>query len=424
MTPIPSRTRAQTARAVVASVLGNGLEWFDFVVYGFFASQIAAAVFPTGDPLVSILATWGAFAVGFLVRPLSGVVFGLYADRAGRVKALTVMIGLMAVGTLMVGLTPPASMIGIGAPLMMIAARVLQGLSVGGEYGGATALLVEYAPKGRRSLFGSFQMMSQAVSTSLASLAAFSLAALLTREQQGEWGWRIPFILGSLIGPIGVWIRLRVPESPEFVAAREAHVAPTQVRREVRPVLTAVGLTVPITLSVYVWTLYMPGAAARELGLDPTVAPLSTLAAGVALFGLTPLFGALGDRWPVWRIYPTVMALFAVGTGGLFFWVLAEPSWTRLIVAQLAVAPVIACLWGFSPAMMAALFPVRARSTGMAIGYNAAVILFGGLAPFILSWLADRTHDPHTPAWYVVGASAVGLALLLAGQAGARQRPS
>lgn len=420
MTP----TRAQTTRAVIASVLGNGLEWFDFVVYGFFASQIAAAVFPSGDPVISLLATWGAFGVGFLVRPLSGVLFGFYADRAGRVKALTLMIGLMATGTLLVGLTPPASAIGLGAPLLMIAARVLQGLSVGGEYGGATALLVEYAPANRRSLFGSFQMMSQAVSTTLASLAAFSLSALLTREQLGDWGWRIPFILGALIGPIGIWMRLRVPESPEFVAAREQHVAAPPVSREVAPVLTAIGITVPITLSVYVWTLYMPGAAARQLGLDPTVAPLSTLAAGLALFVLTPIFGALGDRWPRWRVYPAALVVFALATAALFVWVLAEPSWTRLIVAQLAVAPVIGCLWGLSPAMMAALFPVRARSTGMAIGYNAAVILFGGLAPFILSWLADQTRDPSTPAWYVLAASGVGLTLLLAGRAATRQRPS
>lgn len=421
----PARTRAQTTRAVVASVLGNGLEWFDFVVYGFFAPQIAAAVFPSGDRLVSTLATWGAFAVGFLVRPLSGVLFGLYADRAGRMKALTLMIGLMAGGTLLVGLTPPASAIGLGAPLLMIAARILQGLSVGGEFGGATALLVEYAPTGRRSLFGSFQMMSQAISTLLASLFAFGLGSALSAQALGDWGWRVPFLFGALIGPIGIWMRLRVPESPEFVAAQaDPAEAPPPVSREVAPVLTAVGVTVPITLSVYVWTLYMPTTAARTLHLDPSIAPLSTLAAAAALLVLTPLFGVLGDRISGWRLYPMALVVFALATAGLFVWVLADPSWTRLIVAQLAVAPVIACLWGLSPAMMAGLFPVRARSTGMAIGYNAAVILFGGLAPFILSWLADRTGDANTPAWYVLGASAIGLALLLAGRAATRQRPS
>ena len=407
--------RRSTVRAVAASVIGNGLEWFDFLIYGFFTPFIAAAVFPSDDPAVSLLLTWATFAVGFLVRPLSGVVLGLYADRAGRLKALTLMIGLMAVGTLIVGLCPPYASIGVAAPLLMIFARVLQGISVGGEYAGATSLLVEYAPPGRRSLFGSFQMTSQAISLTLASFAAWSLNASLSEEALASWGWRVPFLLGALIGPLGIWMRLSVAESPEFEEARTTEPRPKLLeifRRDWRPMLVAVGAIVPVTLSVYVWTIYMPGAAARGFGLDPGVAPLSTMASGVALLVMVPFAGALGDRVNGWRLYAPAVIAFAVASAALFAWLLQEPSWTRLVVAQLAVSPVVALIWGLSPALLAGLFATRERSTGMAIGYNAAVILFGGLAPFILAALATATGDPLVPAWYVLGACALGVALM------------
>ncbi len=412
-----ARSPRQVRRAVVASVIGNGLEWFDFLIYGFFTPFIAAAVFPSDDPAVSLLLTWATFAIGFLVRPLSGVVLGLYADRAGRLKALSLMIGLMAVGTLIVGLTPSYASIGLAAPALVIFARVLQGISVGGEYAGATSMLVEYAPPGRRSLFGSFQMMSQAVSLTLASLAAWSLNAFLSDADLADWGWRVPFVLGALIGPIGVWMRLSVAESPEFeAAARTAAPRPRLLdilKRDGREMAVAIGVVVPVTLSVYVWTIYMPGAAARGLGLNAAIAPLSTLASGLALLVLVPFAGMVGDRVSGWRLYAWVLAAFALGSAAAFAWVLQAPSWTRLVAAQLALAPVIALIWGLSPAMLAGLFATRERSTGMAIGYNLGVILFGGLAPFTLAWLSGLTGDPLVPAWYVLAACAVGLLLMM-----------
>lgn len=412
--PAPDPRRS-TARAVAASVIGNGLEWFDFLIYGLFTPFIAAAVFPTSDPTVSLLLTWATFAIGFVVRPIGGVLLGLYADGAGRLKALSLMIGLMAVGTLIVGLTPTYAAIGVGAPLLVLFARVLQGISVGGEYAGATSLLVEYAPPGRRSLFGSFQMTSQAISLTLASFAAWSLSASLSPEALSSWGWRVPFILGALIGPLGVWMRLRVAESPEFEAAATTELRPSLpaiLRRDGRAMLTAVGVVVPVTLSVYVWTIYMPGAAARGFGLDAGVAPLSTLASGLALLVLVPFAGMIGDRRDAWRIYPTATVVFAGCSALAFWWVVDDPSWLRLIAAQLMIAPIVALIWGLSPAMLAGLFATRERSTGMAIGYNSAVILFGGLAPFVLTALAGWTGDPLVPAWYVVAACAVAVGLM------------
>ncbi len=410
-----SGKQRSTVRAVAASVIGNGLEWFDFLIYGFFTPFIAAAIFPSDDPAVSLLLTWATFAIGFLVRPLSGVVLGLYADRAGRLKALSLMIGLMAVGTLIVGLTPSYASIGLAAPALVIFARVLQGISVGGEYAGATSLLVEYAPKGRRSLFGSFQMMSQAVSLSLASFAAWSLNASLSDEALSNWGWRVPFILGALIGPIGVWMRLSLLEPEEFERARDSGPRPRLaeiLRRDWRPMLAAVGVIVPVTLSVYVWTIYMPGTAARGFGLDPAAAPLSTMVSGLALLVLVPLAGRLGDRIDGWRLYGPATVAFAALSAAAFVWILGDPSWTRLVTAQLALSPVVALIWGLSPAMLAGLFATRERSTGMAIGYNLAVILFGGLAPFILSALAAATGDPLVPAYYVMAACLIGLLLM------------
>jgi MHS family proline/betaine transporter-like MFS transporter len=203
-------------RVVIASVIGNALEWYDFIVYGILAGTIARVFFPEEASETRLLATLALFGIGFAVRPLGGIFFGLYADRYGRRAALSLVILLMAVGTALLAAAPSYAAIGVGAPLLVLTARVIQGFSVGGEFGTATTMLIEYAPRGRRGFYGSFQMVSQALSFVLGGLSAFLVTTSLSQDAVESWGWRLPFILGALVGPIGVYLRRRVDESPEF----------------------------------------------------------------------------------------------------------------------------------------------------------------------------------------------------------------
>ncbi|MEI9983811.1 MAG: MFS transporter [Aliidongia sp.] len=226
---------AEIRRAVLASVIGNGLEWFDFLIYAFFARTIANHFFPADTPTTSLLLSFATFAVGFVVRPLGGVVLGIYADRVGRQKALSLLILMMAAGTLIVGLTPSYATIGIAAPLLIVAARVIQGLSVGGEFASAAAMLVELAPPGRKMFYGSFQMASQGFALLIASGFGLALTQLMTASDLEAWGWRIPFLAGALIGPVGFYIRRRLCRKPGVPGAAGQAAPRWQMKRSRRP---------------------------------------------------------------------------------------------------------------------------------------------------------------------------------------------
>src|SRR5215469_6624267 len=212
--------RQMRHRVVLASILGNGLEWFDFVAYGYFASIVADVFFPAESNL-SLLLTYATFAVGFVVRPIGGTLIGAYADRYGRQRALSLLIIMMAFGTLTLGLTPSYASIGIIAPLIVVLGRVVQGISIGGEFGSATALLVEYAPANQRMMYGSFQMSSQAIGRVLATTVGLGVLLTFSSEAVKAGAWRIPFLLGSLIGPFGFYVRYRISESPEYQQMRK-----------------------------------------------------------------------------------------------------------------------------------------------------------------------------------------------------------
>ena len=217
--PDEAAQRRMRRRVVLASVLGNGLEWFDFVAYGYFASIVADVFFPAESNL-SLILTYATFAVGFVVRPIGGILIGAYADRYGRQRALSLLIVMMAFGTLTLGLTPGYASIGIVAPIIVVLGRVVQGISIGGEFGSATALLVEYAPKGRRMMYGSFQMSSQAIGRVLATTIGLGVLLTFSSDAVKAGAWRIPFLLGALIGPFGFYVRYRIAESPEFQQLR------------------------------------------------------------------------------------------------------------------------------------------------------------------------------------------------------------
>jgi MHS family proline/betaine transporter-like MFS transporter len=403
-------------RAVIASVIGNGLEWFDFLSYAYFATTISRVFFPLGDRTASLLLTLGVFAAGFIVRPFGGVLLGLYADRVGRKRALTLLIMMMAAGTLLVGLTPSYATIGLAAPVLVILARIIQGLSVGGEFGSAAAMLTEYAPPGRRMFYGSFQMASQGVALLLASGFGYVLTTQLSAQQLLDWGWRIPFLFGALVGPVGFYIRHHVGESPEFLRLQAARAATASSGpREwpgVAPVICGIGVIAVGTALNYLWHSYTPTYVVRQLHLPLSAALGGSTVAGLVAIVAYPLSGWLADRVGAFRLFFPVVIVFALCAWPLYAYVAAAPSVERLFTAQIIATLFLSLMSGPHPGMLAALFPTATRSTGIALAYNIAVTLFGGLAPLTVTWLIDVSGDPMMPAYYQIMAAAISLVLV------------
>ena len=390
-------------RQVAAAVIGNALEWYDFIVYGFLSSLIARLFFPSGDEYTSLLMALATFGVGFFMRPVGGVLLGLYADRRGRKAAMQLIILLMTLSIAMIAFAPTYAAIGVGAPLLIVIARMLQGFATGGEYASATAFLVESAPPHRRGLYGSWQLFGQC----LAVFAGAGMGALVTHcldaESLESWGWRVPFLFGLLIGPVGLWIRRYMGETEAFLEAirepGERQGLLGVLREYRRSVLVSMGLTVIGTVSFYVVLVNMPTFAHKQLGL--------------------PLDDRVGRR-PVLLVATLAYMLMVYP---LFAWVTAAPSLGRLLLMQLLLCTAIGGFFGPAPTAVAEQFPVRVRSTGLAVAYNLAVMLFGGFAPFIVTWLTEVGGSPVAPAFYVLGAAFLGLLATLYLREGATPAP-
>jgi len=405
-------------RAIFASVLGSGLEWFDFLIYGYFAKIIAQVFFPGGDSFISIVLTLATFALGFLVRPLGGILLGIYADRFGRQRALALLIMMMAASTLLMGLTPGYARIGIAAPLLVVLARLLQGLSVGGQFATASAMLVEYAPPRKKMFYGSFNMSSQAFALLLSSSIGYALTTRLSHGQLVAWGWRLPFLLGALAGPLGFYIRHRVAESPEFEQLRDHGHAPPRVsiqqffRDNSDAAICAMGVIIVGAATNYVWHSYLPLYVERQLHLPLASALLGSFVSGLLNLFLFPLSGKLADRFGPYRLFYPIVIAWILCAYPLFWFVVSAPTVTHLFIAQMIATVFLAAMSGPHPGMLATLFPVRSRSTGVALSYNVAVTLFGGLAPLTITWLTHLTGSSLTPAFYLIFAGLVSLTLV------------
>jgi len=398
-------------RAVAAASIGNAFEWFDFIIYGFFAVMIARLFFPAASETASLLLTFASFGVTFVMRPFGAVVLGHLADRHGRKAGMILSISLMMAGTAITAFAPTYTFIGIFAPIIVAAARMMQGFSAGGEFGSATVFLAEQNPK-RRGLYASWQFAGQGLSTVLATGFGAALNGVLTTEQLGMWGWRIPFLFGLLIAPIGYYIRRHVDETSEFRSTQptSAPLWETLSRGKTR-LLVAMGTIVLVTVAAYT-AVYMPTYAIRELGLPPVGGFLATMLAGAIQIVMVPLVGALSDKCGRLPIATVAIVAILATVHPLFARLVAAPTIEALLFVQAIIGVLVAAYAGAIPALISELFPVRMRTTSVATSYSVAVAVFGGFAPFIISWLIDVTGSNLAPSYYLMFAAAVSLLAL------------
>ncbi|WP_322056368.1 MFS transporter [Paraburkholderia sp. J63] len=399
-------------RVIVSASIGNALEWFDLVVYGFFALTISRVFFPAGSPTVSLLLTLGTFGVSFFMRPLGAVVLGVYADKAGRKAALTLSILLMMAGTLMIAVMPTYASIGLFAPLGIVLAKMIQGFSAGGEFGSATAFLAEYTPS-RRGFFTSWQAASQGLTTLLAAGFGTVLNTALSDVQMQSWGWRIPFLFGLVIGPVAYYIRTHIDETPEFSSTvRDERPLASTLANQKRHLLLAMGAVVLGTVAPYL-ILFMPTYAVKQLGIPSSSAFSAIIVSGVVQMIGAPIAGHWSDRHGRTGIMLVAAVLFLVLAWPAFACLVASPTFGAMIGFQLFVGILTTAYFGALPALLSDLFPTQVRTTGMSIAYNMSVTVFGGFAPFIITGLMSASGSALAPGFYLMAAAVVSIIALL-----------
>ena len=408
------QTKPVALRQIVAAVIGNALEWYDFIVYGFLTVIISRLFFPTDSEYASLLLTMVTFGVGFFMRPIGGVLIGMYADKKGRKAALQLIIFLMTISIAMIAFAPTYAAIGVAAPIIILLARLLQGMATGGEFASATAFLVESAPAGRRGFFGSLQMVGQSLAALAGALVGMLITQGLTPEQVDSWGWRIPFLFGLLIGPVGLYIRRYLDETEAFIEASQSEVERvgliSLLRQHTRSVLASFGLVVAGTIMYYVVLIYMPTYAKTQLKIPLADAFGAQVAGLLCLTIAIPFFGVLSDRIGRKPVLFAAMLCYFVLPYPLFAWLQAEPTVLRLTMMQIVLCMTVAIASGPISTALAEQFPVHTRSTGLALAYNFAVMLFGGFAQLIVTWLIRVTGTPLAPAFYVMFGAVVGTA--------------
>jgi MHS family proline/betaine transporter-like MFS transporter len=405
-------TPAMRRRQLGAAVIGNVLEYYDFVVYAFLASTIAAKFFPSDSEFASLLASFAAFGVGFLARPLGGAVIGRIGDTKGRKAALLITIFGMAIGTVGIGLLPSFETIGILAPILLVAMRLIQGLAAGGEWGSATAFIIESAPEGRRGLFGGIGQASIASSNLLGSIVVASVAAMFTAHQMDDWAWRVPFLLGGILLPVGFYMRRNIDETPAFTAAQKVDVAPHDLGNPLVLMAKAFGFTIIWTVSYYIMLSYMPTFTTKHVGLSQTQALWSNATALVVLVAATPFFGWLSDKVGRKPLLISCCIGFVLLPYPLFKVILGDASFAAIVAIQMVFNLFIAAFSGAGPAALSELFPTHSRTTLMSTGYSLSVAIFGGFAPFIATWLIGATGSPISPTFYLIAAGMVsGIAI-------------
>ncbi|MFT4194976.1 MFS transporter [Ottowia sp.] len=407
-------------RIVAATVAGNALEFYDFVTYSFFAVYIGQAFFPAKTPFMSLLLSVAVFGVGFFTRPLGGILIGAFADRAGRKPAMLLTIALITIGTAGLALTPSYESIGIAAPIIVVLARLVQGLALGGEVGPSTAFLVEAAPPGKRGLYAAWQIASQGGAALAAGIVGVALSAVLSKEQMHDWGWRVPFALGLTLIPVAIYLRRAMPETLEHAAGADgsgegaSRAQMALLGQHKRIIFLLLLIVIGGTISTYVAT-YMTTYAITVLKLPGTAALAATVAFGASTLVLALVGGWLGDRFgrkPI-MLWPRIAVMLL--TYPAFLLLTHSPSLGTLLLATVVVGGLQGMSGAAGMPIMAELLPPQVRALGGSLIYAIGVTLFGGTTQFVITWMIEKTGNPLTPAWYVVATSVltiIGIVLL------------
>ncbi|OIV39122.1 MFS transporter [Mangrovactinospora gilvigrisea] len=414
-------------RAVVASALGNCMEWFDFGVYSYLAVIIGKVFFPHSTPQVQVLASFTTFAAAFLIRPLGGFFFGPLGDRIGRQKVLATTMIMMACGTFAIGFIPGYKTIGFAAPVLLLIARMVQGFSTGGEYGGATTFIAEYAPDRRRGFMGSWLDFGTFIGYAAGSGIVTLLTAIMGDHDMEAWGWRIPFLIAGPIGVIGLYVRLKLEDTPAYqeqldkhdaeVAEREAggagHEIKTIFSQHWRAMLICMGLVLLYNVTNYMVTAYLPTYMTDSLHRTATLSDTLVLVSMLLVVALITFVGRLSDRIgrkPVFLIGAIAQIVLAFPC----FLLIRQSGWVLPLIGTLVLAAILTFFAAPTAATLPALFPTAIRYGAMGISFNIAVSAFGGTTPLVNQALVGGTHDLNWPAYYLIVSGAIGAVAAIA----------
>jgi MHS family proline/betaine transporter-like MFS transporter len=404
--------RTSGAVQIAAATIGNALEWFDLLIYGYFASTIAAVFFPNSNQLVSLLLTFGSFGLSYVARPVGAILLGAYADRSGRKAALTLSIWLMVFGTAVLALMPPFAAIGLVAPIGVFAARLLQGFAVAGEFGSSTAFMIEHSVH-RKGFYSSWQFAGQNTAKLLAASFGLVLTTQLTTPQLHGWGWRIPFFFGLLVGPVGIYIRRKLQETPEFLETSPSRTPVREILATQKAGLAlGAGLVAVGTASTY-FGLYIPTFAVTVLHLPPAIGFIVTMITATLATVLVPFAGHLADRVGYRRMQLPATIVMLCSYYPVLLLITRHPSLPTLLGGVIWDTLAQVCYVAALPAVMAHIFPPQVRCTGLSLSYNVGVTLFGGFAPAIFTWLTAVTHNKTAPSLYLMLMALISMAAVI-----------
>jgi MHS family citrate/tricarballylate:H+ symporter-like MFS transporter len=395
---------------------GNFLEMFDFFLFGFYATHIAKAFFPSENEFASLLLTFLTFGVGFLMRPLGAIFLGAYVDRVGRRHGLIVTLAIMAVGTIIIALVPGYATIGVLAPVLVLVGRLLQGFSAGVELGGVSVYLAEMATPGHKGFYVSFQSASQQVAIIAAAIIGYALNTMLLPAEVSEWGWRIPFLIGCLIVPFIFVIRRSLEETQEFLARTHRPNASEIFRLLVanwQIVLCGMLLVVMTTVSFYLITVYTPTFGKKVLKLSEVDSLIVTLCVGVSNFFWLPVMGALSDRVGRRPLLLTFTSLAIATAYPAMSWLVADPTFGKMLAVELWLSFLYASYNGAMVVALTEVVPASVRTAGFSLAYSLATALFGGFTPAISTTLIEWTGNKAAPAFWMTFAAVCGLAATL-----------
>lgn len=406
-------TPRERRKAFIGATVGHLIEWYDYGIFGFLAVYVGANFFISDDPLVGLLSAFAVFALSFFIRPLGGLFFGPLADRIGRRSTLLVVLTLMCGATMLIGMLPTAHAIGIAAPILLVLLRLIQGFSAGGEVSTITAFIAEYSKKGSRGVATSFLMCKAASGLLIGALVGNGMTWILGAQTMTDWGWRIPFLLAGPLGGVAIIIRLKLEDSPQFKALQRDNKLSKAPLREVlgypRQLLLVASVIALLASSFYLVLTYMTTYLGTILEMDPGITFIYVLVAGGLGAAMMPVGGLITDKIGDRRNFLIAVTVYTCLVVVWFFYTAPGASAGGLFLPLVAVAIGFGLYCGVPYALMSELLPTRVRSTGIALGYNIPVALFGGTAPFIASWLIANTGNVSSPSWFFAVTAAVSL---------------